>query len=396
MALVVGRSDDNQAIHIDAFDRAAHGTLHCASCNGKVIAKRGERKVHHFAHASGQSCDPWRSSDGMGPWHRWWQAFAATDCLEVTITRDVRHIADIRVPDTGLVIEVQHSPLSVPEARARELFYDNMIWILDATHEHTAVCFHGRNFAIINAPRLFWSDLTKPVYIDTLSGLFEPVYWIGRQFIATPVDPLSFFASKFGNALASSACDTAQAYSEVRPGRHKPLTIDLETRAVNGNSYPHRHQLAAAGFSWVPPSSCWMFLTKAEKRAKEEEEQIRVFLDPEYEERRHQRMLKQEQRRLDDQERERQERLVAIDNQRKEAAQARLERDKLQQEKQDRALTRQSQLMSDAVRAIQRLLENPSCSEASRRAYLRQLPGATAGTLSKQKAESLLFLAQSL
>ena len=39
MALVVGRSDDNQAIHIDAFDRAAHGILHCASCSGKLIAK---------------------------------------------------------------------------------------------------------------------------------------------------------------------------------------------------------------------------------------------------------------------------------------------------------------------------------------------------------------------
>ena len=176
------------------------------------------------------------------------------------------------MPDTGLVIEVQHSPLPPSEARAREVFYDNMVWILDATYEDTAVRFHGRNFAIINAPRLFWSDLTKPFYIDTLSGLFQPAFWIGRLCLAIPIDPLTFFASIFGKALASSAIDTAQAYSEAHCGRHKPLTIDLETRVINGNSYPHRHQLTAAGFSWVPKSSCWMFLTKAEQRAKEEEE----------------------------------------------------------------------------------------------------------------------------
>ncbi|CAL8461545.1 g1076 [Coccomyxa elongata] len=370
----------------------------------QVIAKRGEHKVHHFAHASGQSCDPWRSGDGMGPWHRWWLAFAATEFLEVTITRDVRHIADIRVPDTGLVIEVQHSPLPVPEARARELFYDNMIWILDATHEHTAVCFHGRNFAIIATPRLFWSDLTKPVYIDTLSGLFQPVFWIGRQCLATPVDPLTFFASKFGKALASSAIDTAHTYSKAHSSSHKPLTIDLETRVISGNSYPYRHHLAAAGFSWCPPS--WMFITKAEKRAKEEEEfeeeQLALEalrLSPEYQERQRQILVEQElqaQRRRDEQKRERLEKLAKLDRQRKAAKQFRLERDRILQQRQDNALTCHSQLMSDAEHAIQRLLANPHCSEASRKAYLRILPAATAGTLSKQKAESLLFLAQSL
>ena len=52
--------------------------------------------MHHFAHACGQSCDPWRSSDGMGPWHRRWQAFASNEFLEVTIVKeDVKHIAEV-------------------------------------------------------------------------------------------------------------------------------------------------------------------------------------------------------------------------------------------------------------------------------------------------------------
>lgn len=52
--------------------------------------------------------------------------------------------------------------------------------------------------------------------------------------------------------------------------------------------------------------------------------------------------------------------------------------------------------MSDAVQALHRQLDNAQCSEASRKAYLRILPAVTAGTLSKQKAESQAFLAESL
>lgn len=75
------------------------------------------------------------------------------------------------------------------EARARELFYDNTLWISDATKKDSLVRFHGRNFALITAPRRFWILLTKSVYIDTLSGLLQPALWDGRRCIATPVDP---------------------------------------------------------------------------------------------------------------------------------------------------------------------------------------------------------------
>ena len=37
-------------------DHAIHGTIHCASCSGKVTAKRVERKIHHFGHACWQNC----------------------------------------------------------------------------------------------------------------------------------------------------------------------------------------------------------------------------------------------------------------------------------------------------------------------------------------------------
>ena len=42
-----------------------------------------------------------------------------------------KHIADLCLPD-GLVIELQHSAMSLGEMRSREAFYKRMIWVVDA------------------------------------------------------------------------------------------------------------------------------------------------------------------------------------------------------------------------------------------------------------------------
>lgn len=60
------------------------------------------------------------------------------------------------------------------------------------------------------------------------------------------------------------------------------------------------------------------------------------------------------------------------------------------------AESRQRRLMSDAVEALQRLMKNERCSEASRKAYVKQLAAAQAGKLRKQKAESVVFMAKDL
>ena len=51
-----------------------------------------------------------------------------TDC-----TTKEKHIADVKTP-SGFVVEVQHSPIAEEEARIRENFYKEMIWIVDARH----------------------------------------------------------------------------------------------------------------------------------------------------------------------------------------------------------------------------------------------------------------------
>ena len=91
-----------------------------------------------------------------------------------------RHIADVKA-DSGFVVEVQHSPISADELQAREDFYGDMIWIVDARDLHgyfslgtsldLATCdpmsYHFQWFSrstLLNR----WSQARKPVFFDTL------------------------------------------------------------------------------------------------------------------------------------------------------------------------------------------------------------------------------------
>lgn len=59
----------------------------------------------------------------------------------MTIIREgVRHQADIVTHD-GIVVEIQHSPISVDTIREREEFYEKMVWVLDLTEKKRNLTF---------------------------------------------------------------------------------------------------------------------------------------------------------------------------------------------------------------------------------------------------------------
>ena len=99
----------------------------CPTCGGAVTAKCGKVKIHHWAHESIQSCDPW--SEHIGEWHKSWQDIVLEEYVEVSMGA---HRADIQ-NTRGTVIELQHSPISPDEIACREEFYGDMIWVFDAT-----------------------------------------------------------------------------------------------------------------------------------------------------------------------------------------------------------------------------------------------------------------------
>ncbi|ASR10756.1 CoiA-like domain protein [Rhizobium leguminosarum bv. viciae] len=102
----------------------------CAICGAAMVSKCGPRVIHHWAHASRLECDPWWENETE--WHREWKNRFPAECREQTRTAPDGeiHRADIVTP-TGIVIEVQHSAMTDVERQSREVFYQNLVWIVD-------------------------------------------------------------------------------------------------------------------------------------------------------------------------------------------------------------------------------------------------------------------------
>lgn len=97
----------------------------CPSCRDQLVPKCGSIKVHHWAHRS-CDCDPWYEPETE--WHLRWKSLAPRERVEVVMGP---HRADVVSP-SGIVVELQHSSISLEEAQEREQFYGRMIWLFDA------------------------------------------------------------------------------------------------------------------------------------------------------------------------------------------------------------------------------------------------------------------------
>lgn len=94
----------------------------------ELIAKCGEINVWHWAR---RVADPDSFSDGETEWHLRWKLVVPKERTEVVMKKDgVCHRADIVTSD-GIVIELQASPISTDQIRAREAFYERMKWLFD-------------------------------------------------------------------------------------------------------------------------------------------------------------------------------------------------------------------------------------------------------------------------
>lgn len=109
----------------------------CVGCGSTLRAVMPQFKVAHWRHNSGD-CDPW--SEPEGEWHLGWKSFFNPRFCEVFM-RDPEsqeiHRADVLCPQSGgegVVLELQHSPISEEERIAREVFYtkeNRMFWLLN-------------------------------------------------------------------------------------------------------------------------------------------------------------------------------------------------------------------------------------------------------------------------
>lgn len=118
---------------VDGIRSEALPTLagYCPACSDPVLSKCGQQRLWHWSHRGKRNCDPWWERET--PWHRAWKRefpLKWQEAIHLAET-DEKHIADVKTP-SGFVIEFQHSSLSAAEKTAREAFYRNMVWVVDA------------------------------------------------------------------------------------------------------------------------------------------------------------------------------------------------------------------------------------------------------------------------
>ncbi|MFN6353438.1 MAG: competence protein CoiA [Cyanobacteriota bacterium] len=153
----------------------------CIHCGEDMIPKCGKVKLWHWAHKTTDMCDPWWENESL--WHRAWKEHFPRDWQEVSHVNPVtgeKHIADVK-NEFGLVIEFQRSTLSEIERVSREVFFQDMIWIVDGSRgSHDSAYFSmGVSGPVQKNPLLyglewwgqsrllhFWSVSSKQVYLD--------------------------------------------------------------------------------------------------------------------------------------------------------------------------------------------------------------------------------------
>ncbi|MBO7181735.1 MAG: topoisomerase DNA-binding C4 zinc finger domain-containing protein [Kiritimatiellae bacterium] len=185
---------DGSRIDILDASRGMHGV--CPVCGDELIAKKGSVNKWHWAHKNKEVCDAWYEPKGV--WHRWWQNQFDKTWQEVVITKpapndptqEIKHIADICMPN-GWVIECQYSAMNRETIKAREDFYQKMIWIVCGTRCTRDVekgkplfeltfkeSIHGISYTILADGDAFskpWRTAKKPIFFDFYGTFDDPV-----------------------------------------------------------------------------------------------------------------------------------------------------------------------------------------------------------------------------
>jgi hypothetical protein len=161
----------------------------CPACDSPMVPRCGDVRVHHWAHLVGSDCDHWWESETE--WHRKWKDLFPVNWQEVVHAAESgeKHIADVKT-DQDWVLEFQHSNIQPEERKAREAFYQKLIWIVDgARRERDKVHFFKawqdgelvykelsmRRIRLPNQCALLrdWAGSRKSVLFD-FSGFNEP------------------------------------------------------------------------------------------------------------------------------------------------------------------------------------------------------------------------------
>lgn len=136
--MIVAIDKDKRRVHISSAKDGEK--YYCPICNKEVLQRKGQIKAHHFAHFPNSNCiDKWHYE--MSDWHFDWQNRFDEKYLEIVKTfQNKTHRADVLIEDEKVVIEFQHSDISIKEYEDRNYFYHKLgykvIWLFDMREEY--------------------------------------------------------------------------------------------------------------------------------------------------------------------------------------------------------------------------------------------------------------------
>lgn len=185
--------DENNK-YVWADDAEKNEEYFCPTCHNKIMLRKGEHNLVHFAHFAGECTDKWNYD--MSEWHREWQKQFPLECRErVMYFGDEIHRADVFINDT--VIEFQHSSMSQEEFEERNKFYlykgYNVVWLFDLSEKNVEQTDRSFQYKWLWSPTIFNGfdpvrDKNISVYFqfedasfnisDKEDGVIEKLSWI--------------------------------------------------------------------------------------------------------------------------------------------------------------------------------------------------------------------------
>lgn len=212
----------------------------CPGCKAEVIPKCGQVRVPHWAHRGSRHCDPWWEPETA--WHRAWKSEFSEAYQEqpVRASDGELHIADVRHPETGLVIEFQHSAISEAEVASREAFWQPMVWVVDGLRlKRTEEKFYNgltfdKQVSALKIPSwsgaipAVWKNRRAPVILDFGADSRFPL--LGHD---NTVHRLWCIYSDFPGYSVVLPVGRAEFLLAAREGQVQPDASEIRTKVVD-------------------------------------------------------------------------------------------------------------------------------------------------------------------
>ncbi len=222
--MFIGLDEENN--RVTAEEATKDTAYHCPVCGEPFELRKGNIRMHHFAHWKNHTCTDTWSSD-MSDWHLGWQARFPKECLEVVVEKDgIKHRADVLIEEQKLVIEFQHSNLTPEEFKERNDFYTecgyHVVWLFDMSED-----FKNNHFILESEGRYYtwkypWGTFRKAEY--------PCVNYSSEYFFSPPSDGQNTLAGI--HSSKQTFWETVDVFFENNGVIEKLLYYDFDNKQV--------------------------------------------------------------------------------------------------------------------------------------------------------------------